>query len=190
MGPSQAWSSVRSPHPECSWQGVPGTGTCLRGRRPAPGALRRGPPEGGQMGPKPLAGADASSLGGARGRARPRYEATWPRQPQTDQQPNYTNTDLNGGKIYISCENRQTADRPLSFLLARLLSQQVADGLFTATLGSPCWNPKCPPAPWQCDPRGGRAAGKGAQSTLDSLSPPEEGRWVCAQPWFSLLLKK
>lgn len=63
------------------------------------------------------------------------YEATWPRQPQTDLQLNYTNTDLNGRKeISISYENRQTANHPLSFLFARLPSQQVANWHLVAIL--------------------------------------------------------
>lgn len=89
--PLSACSVLEAGH---RWNGDPvcaGADLC---QEPKLGSL-----EGGQTCAKPLAGADASSRGAARRRARPGYEAARPQQPQTDQQPNYTNTDLRGGKI-------------------------------------------------------------------------------------------
>lgn len=94
------------------------------------------------------------------------YEATWPQQPLTDLQLNYTNTDPHGRKeISISCENRQTANHPLSFLFARLPSQQVANWHLVAILSIQLTiTPRIPLlAEEGGDPRGGWTPRKGRE---------------------------
>lgn len=57
-------------------------------------------------------GADTSSGGEAGGGQGWLYEATWPREPQTDLQVNHTNADLHGRKeIFISME---TGKQPIA----------------------------------------------------------------------------
>ena len=94
------------------------------------------------------------------------YEATWPQQPQTDLQLNYTNTDPHGRKeISISCENRPTANHPLSSLFARLPSQQVANCHLVAILSIQLTiTPRIPLlAEEGSDPKGGWTPRKGRE---------------------------